>query len=158
MGKGRKRDNIFIAVLFTLSACLIVLMGALMVMQPIETQSLHVEYAIEQGVIGINADKGALHYGKIPPGGNAIREVTFYNPYSKPVLISTRAPEHIGKVISGNDTFVVPPNEIVNISYVLRVPLNVSEGVYNGTIQFEIRECNSVGLWLLGETCTPDSD
>ncbi len=104
----------------------------------IDIQEVRADFKVKtSNFVAFNLDKDALHFGTVPPKGHSIRNMTFYNYYNFPVILSIKSKGDISDYISASqNNFVLEPNSSKDIAFTLTLPSNIESRQYNGTLKF----------------------
>ena len=88
------------------------------------------------GLVGVNTDTDAIHFGKVPKGSGSQRILTLENNDNRPHTIVIKTFGNIsGFVFVTENNFVMGPGTIKNVTIMAKVPENTNEGYYDGVLQ-----------------------
>jgi hypothetical protein len=87
-------------------------------------------------VVGLTTDTDALHFGRIPSGGKALRQLNITNNFEHDVKINIKyySNDMDWVIIKENGFYLTPSeNKMVNIG--IDVPINAIDKKYNATLK-----------------------
>ena len=126
----------------------IILMGAIIAFIGIAiTSMLYVNYkvvSVEEinfdleigNEIGFNIDTDAIHFGRVLPGGNSIKQINLTNNKEFDVLIVIQKKSEINDwIIIGENKFVLVPRENKEVNISIKIPLDTEYDLYEGKIK-----------------------
>jgi hypothetical protein len=91
-------------------------------------------------VVGFNLNTDAIHFGKVPPGQDAIKTVTLTNLKPYPRTADIVATGQLGAWVTTDEPRVtIPEHSNRSINLTLHAPQDSSFGVYTGTLNVEWR-------------------
>ena len=134
------KNNPYVQIIIFLS--FIVLCNVIFVYthQPLKTETIQVQFSVGNSV-GIDVDSTALNYGRILPGGLAVRNVIVNNSYDIPVKVNIFISSGLEKYVSSEkNNVVLPPFSQEKISFYLVTQTETNQGNYSGTVKFVFRK------------------
>ncbi len=85
-------------------------------------------------VIGLNGDTDALKFGKIPIGGKGKRIITLTS--NEKLFVNIKVYGDKKEYISvDKNNFFIYPNQSVNLTFIVNIPLSEPLGDHNGTVK-----------------------
>jgi len=137
LGKFNKKKLFFY---FALFLCLFVIIYSvyLIISAPLETKNLEVKFIVGQNA-GFDLNKSLLTFGRIPPGGSAVREINIENNYNFPVEIRVYASKNIAEYINIEQEYLkINASGKNKIPVTVNLPADMSFGEYSGRLVFKI--------------------
>lgn len=105
---------------------------------PLETKTFDAKFIVGQNV-GFDLNKTALTFGKIIPGGSAVRAIKIENRHNFSLEARIYASSKIVDYISFDEKdLLIMPYENKSLPITINIPLNISFGEYAGKIVFKI--------------------
>ena len=134
--KGKKKIFFYLALF--LGLLVIAFSIYLILSAPLETKTLKVRF-IAGKTVGFDLDREVLTFGRIIPGGSAVRGVNIDNNYNFSILIKAYASKNIADYIDINqEHLMLEPLEKKKIPVTVSLPANMSLGEYSGKMVFKI--------------------
>ncbi len=97
----------------------------------LEHQEMKVDFRVQQGIIGLDADTDALHFGTIAPGGSSERLMTV-TPARDARLVITFAGDAAPYLSVDKNDIRVVEGEPIELNFTVTLPGNMSDGNYTG--------------------------
>ena len=108
-----------------------------LLVQNVITYEMHLEVG---STSGFNLDTDKLYFGRVVPGSSASRDVIINSSYSSPLRVALEKSGPVADlVVFSENNFVLMPGEHKKVSGSVAVPLNMSYGVYTGTLRVVFR-------------------
>jgi hypothetical protein len=110
----------------------------LVISAPLEIKTLDVKFIVGQNA-GFDLNKSILTFGRIIPGGSAVREVNIENNYNFSILIKAYASNNIAEYIDIEQEYLkINASGKKKIPVTVSLPVNISFGEYSGRLVFKI--------------------
>ncbi len=133
-----QRRFLVLGALFFISIVLLVGSFYLFLSRPLMTKSYDVVFIVSRDKAGFDLNTSALTFGEIPQGASSSRRILIENTYAFPLRVTLYESPTLVEYLETESSFVIEPGERKNVSVVVRVPLNASEGTYTGTLSFRM--------------------
>ncbi len=98
----------------------------------LEYREMAVDFRVQHGIIGLDADTDALHFGTIAPGGSSERLMTV-TPAHDARLVIVFAGDAAPYLSVDKDDVRVVADEPIALNFTVTLPGNMSDGNYTGT-------------------------
>ncbi len=101
----------------------------------LERHEIPIDFRVEKGVAGIDADSDALHFGAIPPGGYSRRRMDIVPAHDARLVITIEG-DAAGMTAPSRNDFLVSEGKQVELEFRTDIPTDAAEGNYTGTAVF----------------------
>ena len=141
MRKKRKRKNNFLNLMLIMIALILIIVSAYQFYnKPLETRFFEIKFIVGSNP-GIGIFPEELHFGKLTPGGAAIKTITLKNDYKFPIKMQILLSDNLQNLISFNDISPsIMPGESILLPVTLSIPRNMSYGNYTGRMMLEFKK------------------